>query len=239
VRSSLKTRPPAAGRGNGPPSGTGPGHEPESVREEMADRFRISTDPSLLDLDVIHGFLTRSYWATGIPRERVERSIRGSLCFGLYAEDGEQAGFARVVTDRATFAYLADVFVLEPWRGRGLSKRLVETVLAHPDLQGLRRFCLATQDAHGLYARYGFAPPADPSRWMEIVRPGLYETRLAGSNRARVQASGVTRQFLSSEPDPAEPDIDGDGVDRPRSVRCWRSRPKSGCAESRRSWSPR
>jgi GNAT superfamily N-acetyltransferase len=144
------------------------------TREWVRGRFRISTDPAALDVDVIHGFLTRSYWAEGIPREVVERSIRGSLCFGLFAEDGAEVGFARVITDRATFAYLADVFVLEGFRGRGLSKWLLETILAHPDLQGLRRFNLGTRDAHGLYAQFGFAPPKNPSIWMEIHRPDVY-----------------------------------------------------------------
>jgi len=138
--------------------------------------FRISTDPARLDLGLIHGFLSGSYWARGIPREVVERSVRGSLCFGLYEEGGSQVGFARVITDRATFAYLADVFVLESQRGRGLSKWLLERILAHPDLQGLRRFLLGTKDAHGLYARFGFAPPKDPSLWMEIFRPDAYRT---------------------------------------------------------------
>jgi ribosomal protein S18 acetylase RimI-like enzyme len=152
------------------------------AHEGERDGFRISTDPARLDIAVIHGYLARSYWATGIPRAIVERSIRGSLCFGLYEAGGgpgqsdRQIGFARVITDRATFAYLADVFVLEEWRGRGLSKWLLETILAHRDLQGLRRFCLGTRDAQGLYARYGFANPQDPSRFMEILRPDMYQT---------------------------------------------------------------
>jgi GNAT superfamily N-acetyltransferase len=140
------------------------------------DGFRISTAPGRLDLDVIHGFLWNSYWAAGIPREVVERSIRGSLCFGLYRESGGQIGFARVITDRATFAHLADVFVREPWRGRGLSKWLLETILAHPELQGLRRFSLGTKDAHTLYARFGFMALEEPSRWMEILRPDVYRS---------------------------------------------------------------
>ena len=145
--------------------------------------FCISTNPARLDVDVIHGYLAQSYWAKGIPREIVKRSIRCSLCFGVYeaadperGESERQVGFARVITDRATFAYLADVFVLEGWRRRGLSKWLLETILAHPDLQGLRRFCLGTRDAQGLYARYGFANPKDLSRWMEILRPDVYRT---------------------------------------------------------------
>ncbi len=142
------------------------------IKEWIRGHYRVSTDPKRLDLDVIHGCLSRSYWAEGIPREIVDRSIRNSLCFGLL-DDDRQVGFARVVTDRATYAYLADVFVLESHRGRGLSKWLLECVLAHPDLQGLRRWQLATRDAHGLYARYGFRP-VDPANIMEIRRQDLY-----------------------------------------------------------------
>lgn len=141
--------------------------------EERRDAFLISTDPALLDLVVIHGYLTRSYWAPGISASVVARSIAGSLCFGVY-DEGRQVGFARVITDRATFAYLADVFVLESHQGRGLGTWLVQVIVAHPDLQGLRRFALATRDAHGLYSRFGFAPLAAPERHMEIVRPDLY-----------------------------------------------------------------
>jgi GNAT superfamily N-acetyltransferase len=136
----------------------------------------ISTDRARLDIEVIHSFLRNSYWSLNIPRDVVERSIANSLCFGLYAPGGEQVGFARVLTDRAAFAYLADVFVVEDHRGRGLGKWLVETVLSHRDLAGLRRIVLGTKDAHSLYARYGFEP-ADSSRLMTLDRsPGaLYE----------------------------------------------------------------
>jgi GNAT superfamily N-acetyltransferase len=140
------------------------------------DEFRLSDDPTLLDLDVIHGFLRESYWAAGIPREVVERSLRGSVCFGLY-EGGAQVGFARCVTDRATYAYLADVFVLPSHRGRGLSKWLMECIAAHPDLQGLRRWSLITRDAHRLYAQYGFVPLPAPERYMEKVDPEVYSQR--------------------------------------------------------------
>jgi GNAT superfamily N-acetyltransferase len=143
------------------------------IVEDRRDPFLISTDPALLDLVVIHGYLTRSYWAPGISASVVARSIAGSLCFGVY-DEGRQVGFARVITDRATFAYLADVFVLESHQGRGLGTWLVQVIVAHPDLQGLRRFALATRDAHGLYSRFGFAPLAAPDRHMEIVRPDLY-----------------------------------------------------------------
>lgn len=122
----------------------------------------MSTDPARLDVGRIHRFLSTAYWSTGIPREVVERSIANSLCFGLYAPSGQQSGFARVVTDRATYAYLGDVYVETAHRGRGLGKLLVSCVLEHPDLQGLRRWALATADAHGLYAPHGFTPPAHP-----------------------------------------------------------------------------
>ena len=128
--------------------------------------YDISTDPSRLQLDAIHAYLTRSYWSPGVPRDVVARAIANSMCFGIYLGD-TQVGFARVVTDKASFAYLADVYVLEEHRRQGLSKRLVETIQAHPDLQGLRRFLLATRDAHGLYAQFGFKPLAVPERMME------------------------------------------------------------------------
>ncbi len=136
--------------------------------------YTISTDPSLLDLDVIHGYLVRSYWSPGIPRQIVATAIAHSLCFGVY-HHAQQIGFARVVTDQATFAYLADVFILEPHRQQGLSKWLVAVIQAHPALQGLRRFLLATLDAHGLYAQFGFTPVAKPERMMEIARPNIYQ----------------------------------------------------------------
>lgn len=133
----------------------------------------VTTDPARFDLDVVHGYLTRSYWAEGIPRGVVERSIAGSLCFGLL-EGEAQVGFARAVTDRATFAYLADVFVLESHRGRGLGAWLMECVMAHPDLQGLRRWSLVTRDAHELYRRSGFRALRSPDRWMEKVDSQVY-----------------------------------------------------------------
>jgi GNAT superfamily N-acetyltransferase len=141
--------------------------------EDRRDNFLISTDPSRLDVRAIHAYLDRSYWAAGIPMDVLERAIRGSLCFGLYDGD-RQIGFARTVTDRATFAYLADVYVLESYRGQGLAKWMMRVIMAHPDLQGLRRFALATKDAHGLYAQFGFAPLARPDRQMEIARPDVY-----------------------------------------------------------------
>jgi len=135
--------------------------------------YTISADPGRFDVTAIHAYLTRSYWSPGVPRATVERAIAHSLSFGLFHGDA-QVGFARVVTDRATFAYLADVYVLEDHRGRGLSKWLLEAVLADADLQGLRRFLLATRDAHGLYARYGFKALANPTRLMEIYDPDVY-----------------------------------------------------------------
>lgn len=133
----------------------------------------VSDDPGRLDLDVIHRALSSSYWAEHIPRELVRRSVEGSLCFGLY--DGErQLGLARVITDRATFAYLCDVFVVAEARGRGLGKFLLECVHAHPDLQGLRRWQLVTRDAHGLYRHFGWQAAAEPERHMEIVRRHAY-----------------------------------------------------------------
>jgi GNAT superfamily N-acetyltransferase len=135
--------------------------------------LEISTDPGRLDLDVIHGYLSGSYWARGIPRDVVERSIRNSLCFGIH-DDRTQVGFGRVVSDFATFAYVGDVFVVESHRGRGLAKWLMACMKGHPDLQGLRRWCLATRDAHGLYRPFGFAPLADPSTHMEILNREVY-----------------------------------------------------------------
>ena len=146
------------------------------MTEWRRDGFTISTDRSRLDPEAIHEFLTDSYWAKGIPREVVDRSIEGSLCFGVF-EGERQVGFARVITDSATFAYLADVFVLESHRGRGLAAWLMECILAHPDLQGLRRWMLLTRDAHPLYRKSGFRDLAHPERVMEMTFPGIYEGR--------------------------------------------------------------
>jgi GNAT superfamily N-acetyltransferase len=137
--------------------------------------MRISTDPADIDFAVVHGFLSRdAYWSRGVPEATLRKAIAHSLCFSALADDGAQLGFARVVTDRATFAYLCDVFVVEAARGGGVGKALIAAVMEHPDLQGLRRFSLATADAHALYARHGFAPLADPARFMEIYRPRVY-----------------------------------------------------------------
>lgn len=136
--------------------------------------YNISCDPSLLDLSAVHAFLTRSTWSPGIPAATVERAVRNSLCVGAYLA-GQQVGFARVVTDSATFAYLADVYVLEAHRGRGLAKRMVQGLLQQPPLQGLRRVLLATRDAQGLYAKLGFKPLAYPDRFMELHNPDAYK----------------------------------------------------------------
>lgn len=137
------------------------------------DDYTVSTDAGLLDLDAIHAYVARSYWASGIPREVLARAVANSLAFGLY-HGRSQVGFARMITDHATFAYLADVYVLEAHRGRGLGKWLMECVQQHPDLQHLRRTMLATRDAHGLYRQFGYVPLAHPERLMEIVHPDLY-----------------------------------------------------------------
>ena len=139
------------------------------------DGLLISDDPARLDRGLIHAFLRdRSYWARGVPREIVDRSVDHSLCLGVYL-DGRQIGFARVVTDYATFAWLADVFIVEEKRARGFGKKLVTAVLAHPRLQGLRRLMLGTRDAHRLYARFGFQPLACPERFMEIRSESSYK----------------------------------------------------------------
>ncbi len=133
--------------------------------------FLLSDDKRQLDIDMIYHFLTNSYWAKGIARDTVEKSIQHSLCFGVYKLE-QQVGFARVISDQATFAYLADVFIVESARGNGLAKWMVMNIKAHPELQGLRRWMLATKDAHQLYAQYGgFTPVAYPNIWMEITTP--------------------------------------------------------------------
>ena len=145
----------------------------------MDTALDVTTDRDKLDVALIHRFLSeQSYWAKGIPRATVERALENSLCFGAFA-GGSQVAFARVISDFATFANLVDVFVLPEHRGRGYSRALMDTVVAHPKLQGLRRFTLATSDAHGLYADYGFKPLARPESFMERYNSGVY----AGSNR--------------------------------------------------------
>ncbi|NII24034.1 GNAT family N-acetyltransferase [Pseudoflavitalea sp. X16] len=138
------------------------------------DEYTISTNKDILNIPYIHAFLTTSYWAEGIPVDTVQRSIAGSLCFGVYKGE-QQVGFARVISDEATFAYLADVFIDETERGKGLSKWLVEVILQYPTLQGIRRFELRTRDAHGLYAQFGFTPLTNPEIYMLIRFPDVYK----------------------------------------------------------------
>ncbi len=142
--------------------------------EVKLDEFVVSTDRSLLDIDAIHRFLVEaSYWARERTLEQTKTAIENSICFGLYS-DGRLIGFARVVTDRATFAYIGDVFVIDEFRGRGLSKWLMEVIISHPELQGLRRWVLATRDAHSLYEKFGFHELVHPDRWMERPAPNAY-----------------------------------------------------------------
>jgi GNAT superfamily N-acetyltransferase len=136
--------------------------------------YEISTDQDRLDVDLVFRFLSEeSYWSASIPRAVVERSITNSMCFGVYQGEA-QVGFARIVTDKATFALVADVFILETHRGKGLSKWLMHEVMEHPDLQGLRRLLLLTSDAHSLYAQFGFTAIGDASRFMEVLYPDVY-----------------------------------------------------------------
>lgn len=154
---------------------------------EAQPEFSVSTDQRQLDRKLIHSFLTNCYWAKGIPRRTVERSIENSLCFGIY-RGKEQVGFARVISDFATYAYIGDVFVVESVRGRGLGKLLMKSITEHPDLQGLRRWSLVTKDAHGLYAKFGFQPVKSPERHMEIFDSNVYRRNrrsLNSSFRAR------------------------------------------------------
>lgn len=141
--------------------------------EQFRGEFCVSSDRSRLDITAIHDFLSNSYWSPGIPLDVIKRAIEGSLCFGLFHLKA-QVGFARVITDRATFAYLCDVYILEDYRGRGLGRWMLENVLAHPDLRGLRRSVLVTRDAHGLYEQFGFRPLARPEGFMELHRPDVY-----------------------------------------------------------------
>ena len=145
-----------------------------SFVEETLGNYSVSTDPSRIDVSVIHGYLRRAYWCEGIPRQTVERAIRNSLCFGLFDRE-RQVGFARVVTDYATYAYVCDVFVLESHRGHRLATWLMQCVTSHPNLQGLRRWCLKTRDAHRLYENVGFERTRIPDRYMDRVRPDIYK----------------------------------------------------------------
>jgi GNAT superfamily N-acetyltransferase len=144
------------------------------IQEWKRELYSISTERERLDIDVIHGFLSRAYWSVGVPREIVSKALDHSLNFGLFKGE-ELIGFARVVTDYATFAYVADVFVLEAYRGLGLSKWLMQCVVSHPELQHLRLWTLRTKDAHGLYRQFGFAAPSAPERAMERFFPDVYK----------------------------------------------------------------
>ena len=155
-------------------------NEEQQQERTMTDSYVVSDDKTQLDVNVIHGFLQQSYWAKDIPIDTVQRSIANAMCFGVYTQTGNQVGFARVITDKATFAYLGDVFILPAHRGKGLSKKMMQFVMSHPDLQGLRRFMLATQDAHSLYSQYGFASPDDTASLMEIRKPNIYSAKLLG-----------------------------------------------------------
>ena len=147
-----------------------------AIAEYQRGEFTVSTDPARLDPDAIHNFLTNCYWAKGVPRDVVARSIEHALCFGVYDGSGAQVGFARVISDFATIAYVGDVFVLDTHRGRGLGKWLMESITQHPALQGLRRWILTTRDAHALYSQVGFTPVKFPERYMERHDPHVYET---------------------------------------------------------------
>lgn len=141
------------------------------------ENFLISTDKSKLDLNYIQSVLSKTYWAEGIPVETVEKAVNGSICFGIY-DKNKQIGFARLITDAATFAYLADVFVDAAYQGKGLGKWLIEEIMKHESVQGLRRFMLATKDAHGLYSQYGFVPLTNTDRWMHIHNPDVYKNKV-------------------------------------------------------------
>lgn len=139
--------------------------------------YHISTDKNDMDIDAIHAYLSRSYWSANIPLHIVSKAIEHSLCFGVFRND-TQVGFARLVTDYATFAYLADVYILEAHRGKGLSKQLMKTIIDHPQLQGLRRMLLATRDAHALYEKFGFQQLGNPQTIMELLTPDIYQQSL-------------------------------------------------------------
>lgn len=147
--------------------------------EWKQNNLLVTTDPAKLDVDAIHAFLARAYWCENIPRATVVRAMQHSLCFGLL-DGGTQVGLARVVTDGATFAYLCDVYVLEGYRGRGLGKWLIKCVMAHPQLQGLRRFNLVTRDAHQLYEQFGFQSLKKPEGYMELLKPDIYKAAVVG-----------------------------------------------------------
>ncbi|MDO6507986.1 GNAT family N-acetyltransferase [Colwellia sp. 4_MG-2023] len=141
----------------------------------MISGYKISSETSDMDISVIHGYIARSYWAENIPLNTMEMAINNSLCFGVFTDSGNQVAFARMITDTATFAYLADVFVLEEHRGKGISKWIMKNIIEHPKLQGIRRMALATSDAHGLYEQFGFKALSSPKSFMELHHPEVYK----------------------------------------------------------------
>jgi len=141
----------------------------------MIAGYKISSETSDMDISAIHQYISRSYWASNIPISTMKKAIENSLCFGVFTDAGEQIAFARLITDSATFAYLADVYVLEDHRGKGISKWLMDCIVKHPDLQGLRRMALATSDAHGLYEQFGFTPLKSPDTFMELHQANVYK----------------------------------------------------------------
>lgn len=141
----------------------------------MISGYKFSSKTNDMDVSVIHGYISRSYWATNIPLPTMKKAIDNSLCFGVFTDSGEQVAFARMITDSATFAYLADVFVLEEHRGKGLSKWIMKNIMEHPNLQGIRRMALATSDAHGLYKEFGFKALKSPESFMELHKPDVYK----------------------------------------------------------------
>ena len=136
--------------------------------------FNVSTDPNKVDLEVVFEFVSDSYWAKGIPRKTLVKAVQNSLVFGVYENNRNMVGFARIVTDKATFAYLGDVFVLPAFQGKGLAKLLMQSIVSHPEIQGLRRFMLATRDAHSLYAKFGFQTVENSEMLMQIWQPSIY-----------------------------------------------------------------
>ena len=141
----------------------------------MISGYKISSETNDMDVSVIHGYISRSYWAENIPLRTMETAINNSLCFGVFTDSGNQVAFARMITDSATFAYLADVFVLEEHRGKGISKWIMKNIIDHPNLQGIRRMALATSDAHGLYEEFGFKALNSPESFMELHQPDVYK----------------------------------------------------------------
>lgn len=141
----------------------------------MVSGYRVSSSREEMDFDVIHGYISNTYWAEGIPKETFKKALDNSLCFGVFSSEGKQVGFARMITDQATFAYLADVFIDEAHRGKGLSKWLMQEVHDHPSLQGLRRILLATRDAHSLYQQFGYTSLSSPATFMQKWQPDIYQ----------------------------------------------------------------